>query len=151
MSLFKVTVSTSIMVSAANKEQAESIAKSFASAEITNYCDVHSKIITVPNDIPEEWKNYIPYYPQNIVPNPHTCQQIIENTFKSIIPKDTKDDITVEDVENIIKIQGGIKGTIEDKTERINAKSKIESIKDKTESWRENKSGRILPKLRFDF
>jgi hypothetical protein len=144
MSLYRVRIETDIMVMASTPNEAVKIAKTKASEEIAVYCEGTANVVSKITDIPESWKNSIPYVPSNIsLPN-ITCLKIIENMSK---PKVEGDDTTPEDVENIIKIKGDSKGMIENKIERPKPKIKIEESKPE---WKDVKSGRSLPKLRFN-
>ena len=132
------------MVMASTPDEAVKIAKEKAPNEIAAFCEGTAATISKPSDIPESWKNAILYVPNKISPPNITCLQIIENRTR---PKVEGDDTTPEDVENILKIKGDARGMIEDKVEKPKHTIKIEESEPE---WKEVKSGRVLPKLRFN-
>jgi len=86
--LYKVIVSTDVMVLADSKEQACSTARNVLDKEI-QYCKESAIEVKSLKDIPENWHNNIPYWANN-VPESTTWKDMIEEYLEEV-KVDTKE------------------------------------------------------------
>jgi hypothetical protein len=143
--LYKVKVSTDLMVMAQNKREAEEVAKKNAVNEIQVYGDATVSVVKHLSDIPQNWKSVIPYTPEMVAQETRSCMNIFRDEHE--------DDIVYEDLDEIVKIQKNSKPMIE-----INDDNKKDEVMPETRpdpeprelDWTETISGRPLPPLKFN-
>ena len=145
--LYKVTVSTDLMVVALNKREAEELAKKNAVNEIGNYGQSSSSIVKHLSDIPKDWKDVIPYAPETIAQETRKCVDIFTET--------NGEDIGSEDLEALVDIHKKSKPAvpvapvIPDKSDEVVPETRPDP-KSRELDWKETHSGRPLPPLRFN-
>lgn len=149
--LYKVTVATDIMVMGFNKKEAEEIAKTKAINEISIYGEAEGKLIKHFADIPQNWKDVIPYAPDTAAQEERKCVEIFA--------EDIGEDVGAEDLEELVKLQAKAKQAKQVKPPKPSKEEKAEDeIRPETRpdpvsrelDWTETTSGRPLPPLRFN-
>jgi hypothetical protein len=142
--LYKIKVETELMVYADDINSATFIAKNNAPNEVAAYGKASPVIVTKLSEIPEDWKNIIPYTPQGIVET-RKCQEIIPNAPSNQFV--LREGLSEEEINNIVKIQETKKDSIEVSPVK---ESKPKQPKPSPNlDWQETQSGRPLPPLRF--
>lgn len=142
--LYRVKVETELMVMAINKREAEEVAKKNVVNEISIYGEYSSNIVKSISDIPQNWKDVIPYSSETIIQEKRKCADIFVDDYGA--------DDGSEDLEELVKIQKKSKASILLDHNREN-EVVPETRPDPTPrelDWRETKSGRPMPPLRFN-
>jgi hypothetical protein len=130
-SLYRVKISTDIMVFANNDLDAINIAKLHAANEITNSCHTNPEYIRDHSDIPDDWVNLIPYSNDG---TSKTCSELL----KDVIKRDT------EEISKIV-VENRSKPVYNDKSE-----VKKEPKPSKELEWQTTKNNKNnQPPLRF--
>jgi len=138
--LYNVKISTELMVVANSDVIAIEIAKKNAPNEIATYGNGHATVVRNESDIPEDWKNIIPYSKDS--KETKKCSELVA------IP-DSPKEIRNEDMEELIRIKNSTKGsTVAQPFVEVKPESRPDP-KPKDLDWHETKSGRPMKQLRF--
>ena len=136
--LYKVKVETELMVIAKTPKDAIEIAKKNAPNEIINYGKGIATAITNISDIPNDWKEVIPYALEG-AQETKKCSELVMPSNKVGLAEE-------EEISHIIKIQETKKD--ETRTREVKPETRTDPIPPKLD-WHETKTGRAMPKLRF--
>lgn len=146
MNLYKVKIETEIMVVANSDNSAILTAKKNASSEIEMYGKGSASVVKSISEIPEDWKNIIPYSADGLSES-RKCSEIIPSPVIPVIrPPSPNREMTKEEIDKIIEIKNSSNNqsiNIEVKSEK-----KTKPIKQEMD-WNENKSIPEKPALRF--
>lgn len=138
MKLFKVIVETELMVISETPKDAVKIAIKNAPNEIGIYGKGNAIAINSIPEIPEDWKSVIPYSSESTTET-RKCYEILSERQSG-----TEKGLDDKEVEEIIRIRQ------ESKTPKEVTPETRPDPKPKELNWKETKSGRPLPKLRFN-
>lgn len=149
MNLYKVKIETEIMVVANSDNSAILTAKKNASSEIEMYGKGIASVVKSISEIPEDWKNIIPYSADGLSES-RKCSEIIPSIIIPVIPvirpPSPNREMPKEEIDKIIEIKNSSNNqsiNIEMKSEK-----KTKPIKQEM-NWNENKSIPEKPALRF--
>ena len=137
--LYKVKIETELIVVAKNSKEAINIAKKNAPNEVANYGKGVATVINKASEIPDDWKNVIPYALEGA--------QEVKKCIELVPTQETKAGLEDDEINHIIKLQEAKKSIVEiDKS--IKPETRPDPVPPKLD-WHESKSGRPLQKLRF--
>jgi hypothetical protein len=132
--LYKVTISTDLMVAAPDTKAAVEIGKRYVANEIVVYNRGEAGKIENIGQIPGDWRSCVPYSFSNV--ETKKCFEFLKETEN-----------TEEDIKEIIDIkEKASKGA---KVSKEKTPENRPDPKPKELPWSETKSGRPLPHLRF--
>ena len=137
--LYKVKVETELMVVAGSPKDAVDIAKKNAPNEIIAYGKGIATAITNVNDIPNDWKDVIPYAPEG-TQETKKCSELVPVSPLHRVG------LAEEEMNHIIKIQETKKD--ESKVSEVKPETRTDPIPPKLD-WHETKTGQAMPRLRF--
>jgi len=140
MKLYKVKVETEIMVVADTDNVAAEVAKTNAAEEVLNYGKCTVVQVTRNSEIPNDWKNVIPYAPKNMTETKKCIELVTDVGF---IPKQG---LEKDEIDHIIKIQETKKDSISEGEVKPETRP---DPKPKEMDWHDTRSGRPVTRLRF--
>jgi hypothetical protein len=79
MKLYRVEISTELFVLAENEQDARYLANRFASEEVSNGVSAFAREVTSEKQIPDEWRDSLPYRSERLTGNPQekTCLDLV--------------------------------------------------------------------------
>jgi len=95
MQLYKAKIWTEICVMANNEKEAEDIALANSEQEIKEFGRADIILITNINELPDNWKNAIPYAPSE-QPETKRCSEIAVRQIKYNVQEKRKTDIPIQ-------------------------------------------------------
>ena len=93
LELFKATAQIDIMVMASTQEEADQIANEQVDSEI-EYLKCHSVKVANIREIPSNWVDSIPYYPQGETIQDKKCSELVSNGVEAVVATP----VTVEEI-----------------------------------------------------
>ena len=140
--LYKVKIEIELMVMADNNNQAIAIGKKNAPNEVAEYGIGEATIAKSLSDVPDSWKNAIPYGAEGTVQN-----KICKDMFQS----ESIDNMTEEELKHILELNKVSKKVIKGEDQStVLPETRPDPKPSRELDWQETQSGRPLPCFRFN-
>lgn len=140
--LYKVKIEVDLMVMADDNNQAIAIGKKNAPNEVVEYGTGEATIVKSLSNVPDSWKNVIPYGAEGTVQN-KTCEDMFQG--------ESTDNMTEEELKHILELNKVSKKVIEGKEQSaVLPETRPDPKPSRELDWQETQSGRPLPHLRFN-